>query len=229
MNEAYKLRARAWFEELRDRICAAFELIEDDLTGSFAARPAGRFEQKTWERPSETPDGGGGGVMSVMRGRVFEKVGVNVSTVWGEFSEEFRNQVPGADEDPRFWASGISVVAHMQSPLVPAVHMNTRHIQTTRIWFGGGADLTPMYPDETDTVDFHAALEGACKPYGEDRYAEYKKCVMSTSTCRIVGNRAVSAVFFSTTSIKTGSATSNLRAVLARRFLRSILELYAAT
>ncbi len=175
MNEAYKQRARAWFEELRDQICVAFEAIEDDLVGSFAARPAGRFERKTWKRPSETPDGGGGGVIAVMRGRVFEKVGVNVSTVWGEFSKEFRDQIPGADEDPRFWASGISLVAHMQSPLVPAVHMNTRHLQTQRIWFGGGADLTPIYPDETDTVDFHAALEGACIPYGEDCYAEYKK------------------------------------------------------
>ena len=174
MNGKYRTKARNWFESLRDDICAAFESIEDDLSGPFASRPAGRFERKAWERPAEQPGGGGGGVMSVMRGRVFEKVGVNVSTVWGEFSEEFRKQIPGADEDPHFWASGISLVAHQQSPLVPSVHMNTRHIQTTRVWFGGGADLTPMYPDEADTADFHAALKQACDSYGDDKYEEFK-------------------------------------------------------
>ncbi|MEC8373160.1 MAG: oxygen-dependent coproporphyrinogen oxidase [Pseudomonadota bacterium] len=174
MNGKYRTKARNWFESLRDDICAAFESIEDDLSGPFANRPAGRFERKAWERPAEQPGGGGGGVMSVMRGRVFEKVGVNVSTVWGEFSEEFRKQIPGADEDPHFWASGISLVAHQQSPLVPSVHMNTRHIQTTRVWFGGGADLTPMYPDEADTADFHAALKQACDSYGDDKYEEFK-------------------------------------------------------
>ncbi|MEC8198143.1 MAG: oxygen-dependent coproporphyrinogen oxidase [Pseudomonadota bacterium] len=174
MNGKYRTKARNWFESLRDDICAAFEAIEDDLSGPFADRPAGRFERKAWERPAEQPGGGGGGVMSVMRGRVFEKVGVNVSTVWGKFSEEFRKQIPGADEDPHFWASGISLVAHQQSPLVPSVHMNTRHIQTTRVWFGGGADLTPMYPDEADTADFHAALKQACDSYGDDKYEEFK-------------------------------------------------------
>ncbi|WP_439817877.1 oxygen-dependent coproporphyrinogen oxidase [Zavarzinia sp. CC-PAN008] len=170
MSEDTKATASAWFTSLRDRICAAFEALEDSYEGPLRDRPAGRFERKAWDRP-----GGGGGVMSVMKGRVFEKVGVNVSTVWGEFSSDFAKSMPGADSDPRFWASGISLVAHMQSPLVPAVHMNTRHIVTTKRWFGGGADLTPMVPDEQDTADFHAALQGACDAHDPAYYPRYKK------------------------------------------------------
>ena len=163
-------RAETWFAALRDRICRAFEAIEDEYAEERPAEePAGRFQRTQWHRP-----GGGGGTISIMRGRVFEKVGVNISSVYGEFSPEFRKDIPGSSNDPRFWASGISLVAHMRSPLIPAAHMNTRHIVTTKSWFGGGADLTPIYPDSAATEKFHAALNSACATYDGESYSRFK-------------------------------------------------------
>ena len=161
--------ARAWFESLRDRICAAFEAIEAEGGGD------GRFEYMPWDR--EDPDGapGGGGVRGVMKGKVFEKVGVNVSTVGGRFSEEFAATIHGAAEDPRFFATGISLVAHMANPHVPAVHMNTRFLCTTKRWFGGGADLNPPIPYEADTDDFHACLRAACAAHDPTYYPRFSK------------------------------------------------------
>lgn len=163
--------ARIWFENLRDRICAEFEAIEAEA-GSDA-----KFQYIPWDREADGLDTGegGGGVRGVMKGKVFEKVGVNVSTVGGQFAPDFARTINGAEEDPNFFATGISLVAHMANPHVPAVHFNTRFLVTTKRWFGGGADLNPPLPNTEDTDAFHARLRAACAPFGPDAYARYAK------------------------------------------------------
>jgi len=167
-QDAEQTAARTWFESLRDRICAAFEGIEREA-GSDAA-----FDYVAWDRVDPSGAPGGGGVRGVMKGKVFEKVGVNVSTVGGLFEGEFGKTIHGAGDDPRFFATGISLVAHMTNPHVPAVHMNTRFLATTKRWFGGGADLNPPLPVEADTADFHATLQAACDAHDPTYYPRFK-------------------------------------------------------
>ena len=161
--------ARTWFESLRDRICAEFEAIEREA-GSDAS-----FEYTPWDRIDPSGEPGGGGVRGVMKGKVFEKVGVNVSTVGGTFEGDFAKSIHGAGEDPRFFATGISLVAHMTNPHVPAVHMNCRFLNTTKRWFGGGGDLNPPLPIEEDTADFHATMKAACDAHDPAHYERFRE------------------------------------------------------
>jgi coproporphyrinogen III oxidase len=155
-----QIQAENWFRELRNQMVGSIQKVEGST-----------FEEKEWQRP-----GGGGGRMSILKGEIFEKVGVNISTVHGEFSEEFRGSMPGTEEDPSFWASGISVVAHMKNPKIAAAHFNTRYITTKgKQWFGGGCDLTPAIPEIEETDNFHQGLKRTCDQHHQDYYDRFKK------------------------------------------------------
>jgi len=175
--ENNKTRAASWFKTLRDQICAEFETLEDEAPSSLYKGETGKFVYEDWQRKIEN---GGGGTGGMLRGRLFEKCGVHISVVKGEFTEEMAARVPGADKDPRFWAAGISLIAHHVNPRIPAVHMNTRYIVTTKDWFGGGGDLTPTqaidrHQDAPDALAFHAGMKAACDGHEIADYERYKE------------------------------------------------------
>ena len=181
--DSKKEQVSIWFKELRDKICLRFEALEieiAELNGPNSELPAGQFERTPWQRTDVTGQDGGGGEASILKGRLFEKVGVHISTVFGEFPPEFSAQISGAEEDPKFWASGISIIAHFHNPHIPAVHMNTRMVVTTRQWFGGGADLTPVLTSrrnqtDSDSVSFHNAMRKICDQHECADYQTFKK------------------------------------------------------
>ncbi len=181
MTEDFKERAGIWFRELRDQLCAALEALEHDAPGSLYEGAAGKFVRSPWSRTDHSGNPGGGGEMSMLAGRLFEKAGIHISTVHGEFAPEFRKEIKGAEDDPRFWASGISLIAHPRNPHIPAVHLNTRHVITGKTWFGGGADLTPVLDarrtqNDVDTIAFHAAMKSACDKHAAVApYTKYKE------------------------------------------------------
>jgi coproporphyrinogen III oxidase len=229
-------KASLWFETFRDDLCLALESIEDDVLGpnTTSMDAPGRFERSAWRRGDEDRDGdsgkdnivndknGGGGVTSVMHGRVFEKAGVNVSTVRGEFSGEFRDKIPGAAENPEFWASGVSVVIHPCSPLVPAAHMNTRMIVTTQGWFGGGGDLTPVFPVEQDTADFHSTYKDACDGHDETYYPKFKKwCDEYFFLPHRNETRGVGGIFYDSLNTGDWNADFAFTQDVGRAFLKS--------
>jgi len=196
-----QIAAERWFRTLRDRICASFEAIEEEgaKLPALANAPIGpgRFTCTPWSRTDHSGAPGGGGMMGVMKGRIFEKVGVNISTVHGQFNPEFAKSIPGADEDPRFFATGISLVAHMANPHVPAVHMNTRFLVTRKRWFGGGADLNPALPIDADTTSFKAAFEAACNRNNPDYWPKHSQwCETYFHIPHRNRNRGVGGIFY---------------------------------
>ena len=218
-----KMIASSWFGDLRDEICTSFVRIEKN---QFNNNQNINFHKKKWER-----NGGGGGVISVMKGNVFEKVGVNISTVHGEFSKEFRSQIPGAEDNGKFWASGISVVSHMCNPYVPAAHMNTRLLVTgegdkKKIWFGGGGDLTPIFEDEQASSLFHKNFKLSCEKYNTDYYPRFKHwCDEYFYLPHRKESRGIGGIFFDYLNSNNWDNDLSFVKDIGKTFLSSYLEI----